>query len=236
MGLTMSMPRRAMQEMGFQSCCLLCDARDVAGTKRCRTCIDKHSLTRKNIDERSPEDLVGQLAKELFQMISAPHRWDHDEDHGPELERIQYLAGLVAAPKKIPTAEDISELFAEQAKKVKGSVIQDVANRNPWKHTPPSAEEAWIFGENLPVIEDIIPGARTIPNRPIAKVDRSDRVGEDRAMVDIIASKEAGDETVIEKREAAREDWSKAVDSVETILEGKEEVDESNDVEDDLDI
>ena len=236
-GSKMSMPRRAMQEMGFQSCCLLCDARDVAGTKRCRTCIEKHSLTRKNIEERPSDDLVGQFARELFQMISAPHRWDHDTVHGPELERIQYLAGLVSAPKKMPTTEEISELFATQAKKVKRSLIQDVANRNPWKEAPPSAEEAWLFGENLPVIEDLVPGARTIPNRPIPKVDRSDRVGEDRALVDVLASQEAKDEAVIEQRETAREDWSKALDSVGGILDGSDEVpDKEENVEDDLDL
>ena len=234
-GSGMSMPRRAMQEMGFQSCCLLCDARDITGTKRCRTCIEKHSQTRKNIEERPPGDMVGQFARELFQMISAPHHWDHDDVHGPELERIQYLAGLVAAPKKIPTTKEIGELFATQAKKVKGSLIQDVANRNPWKEAPPSVEEAWLFGENLPVIEDVAPGARTIPNRPIPKVDRSDRIGEDRSLTDIIASQEAEDDSVIEEREAAREDWSKAVDSVSGILEGRDDDDEPA-VEDDLDI
>ena len=231
LGNNMAIPRRAMQEMGFQSCCLLCDARDVAGTKRCRSCIDNHSKLRKRVDRLGSESPLAQFALELLQMISSPQKWDHDEVHGAELRRLQVLAGSLAPPAKQTTTEDISNLFAEQAAKEKGSVIQKVANRNPWKERPPDAEQIERFGANLPVVEDLMPGARTNPNRPIPKVDRSDRVGEDRELVDSVASRAEDDDSLVEKRSKARKDWGKALDLVDEILDGKEE-----DVEDDLDL
>ena len=43
-------------------------------------------------------------------------------------------------------------------------------------------------------VEDFSHGARTIPSRPIAAVDRSDRLGEDRKMSDkIVAERVASD-------------------------------------------
>ena len=38
----MSMPRRAMEQMGFSISCLTCDAPDVTGSSRCRSCIKAH--------------------------------------------------------------------------------------------------------------------------------------------------------------------------------------------------
>ena len=230
-GNNMAIPRRAMQEMGLQSCCLLCDARDVAGTKRCKSCIDNHAKLRKRVDGLGSESPLAQFALELLQMISSPQRWDHDEVHGDELRRLQVLAGLLAPPAKQTTTEDIRNLFAEQAAKEKGSVIQKVANRNPWKGRPPNAEQIERFGANLPVVEDLMPGARTNPNRPIPKADRSDRVGEDRELVDSVASRVIDDDSLVEKRSKARKDWDKALDLVDEILDGNEE-----DFEDDLDL
>ena len=227
----MAIPRKAMQEMGFQSCCLLCDAQDIAGTKRCRTCIDVHSKFRKELEKLGPEDPLAQFALELMQMISNPHRWDHDEEHGLELQNLQVLMGSLAPPKKHTTSEDISNLFAEQASNKKKSVIQEVANRNPWKEAPPNAEQIQRFGENLPVIDDFIPGVRTIPNKPIQKVDRSDRLGEDRQLTDIVTAKAANDNTLVEDRKEARKDWSEALDLVSEILD-----DEEKEIDDDLDI
>lgn len=227
----MAIPRKAMQEMGFQSCCLLCDAKDVAGTKRCKACIDVHSKFRKDLENLGPENPLVQFALELMQMISNPHRWDHDEEHGAELQNLQVLIGSLAPPKKHTTSKDISNLFAEQASKKKKSVIQEVANRNPWKEAPPNAEQIQNFEENLPVISDSIPGVRTIPNKPIQKVDRSDRLGEDRKLTDIVTANAANDERIVEDREVARKDWNKALDLIGEILD-----DEAKEIDDDLDI
>ncbi len=220
-----------MQKMGLQSCCLLCDAQDIAGTARCKKCINAHSLARKVLDGLSSEDEVGQLGRELLQMISAPQRWDHDEVHGPALKQIQFLAGTLAEPKPQMSSEDVEALFAAQAAKPKTSLIRDIANRSKWKDEPPSAELARAFGENLPIIEDDMPGARTIPSRPIKKIDRSDRIGEDRELVDrVVAELNMEEKGGVKGREKARKVWSEVVDSVEDILEDEYEV------KDDLDI
>ena len=55
----MSQPRKAMKSLGFQGCCLRCDAEDVPGLKRCNVCIEQHKKV-KNI-------LIGEQDSELFQ-------------------------------------------------------------------------------------------------------------------------------------------------------------------------
>ena len=119
----MSMPRQGMLKMGLQSCCLLCDSPDIAGTPRCSSCIESHAVFRKRLDELPPENEVGQLARELLQMISSPQRWDNDDVHGPALKHIQFLAGTLAEPKPELTSEQIAAVFAKQAAKPKKSLI-----------------------------------------------------------------------------------------------------------------
>ena len=47
----MSMPRRAMKNMGLQACCLRCDEPDDAGSDRCKTCIGHHESIREKMIE-----------------------------------------------------------------------------------------------------------------------------------------------------------------------------------------
>ena len=75
---TMSMPRRAMKDMGLQACCLWCDEPDEAGSSRCTKCIASHKRVRDEIAKAPPEDAFYQFAKELLAMAVAPHRHDND--------------------------------------------------------------------------------------------------------------------------------------------------------------
>jgi hypothetical protein len=224
----MSMPRQAMRKMGLQSCCLLCDAPDIAGTSRCSSCIESHATFRKKLDELPPESEVGQLARELLQMLSSPQRWDNDEVHGPALKHIQFLAGTLAEPKPNLTSEQITAVFTKQAARPKKSLISDFANQNKWKDDPPTIKEANELAKSLSLDESIHPGQRTNPSRIITKVDRSDRVGEDHSIVDRVAAAQ-DPEVDIELRKKARKDWGAAVDKIEEII--KEEK-----IEDDLDL
>ena len=52
----MSMPRRAMKNMGLQACCLRCDEPDDAGSARCKTCIGHHESIRDKIAKAPPDD------------------------------------------------------------------------------------------------------------------------------------------------------------------------------------
>ena len=226
----MAMPRRAMKDLGFQACCLRCDAKDIAGSERCRSCILHHKRVREQISKAPPSDELFQFARDLLAMAASPNRYDHDEVHGPTLREQQVLANSLVEAKPLPTSEDIETLFAEQAKRDKTSVIQTIGNQNPWKDQLPPEDVLEHMAEALEV-EEMEYGSRTIPSRTIAAVDRSDRLGEDRKMVDLIeaskASLEAPEELkevieseTITKRELARKEWEKAQSGVSELLDG----------------
>ena len=225
----MAMPRRAMKDLGFQACCLRCDAKDVAGSERCRSCISHHKRVREQISKASPSDELFQFARDLLAMAASPNRYDHDEVHGPSLREQQVLANSLAEAKPLPTSEDIQSVFAEQAKRDKTSVIQTVGNQNPWKDQLPPEEILEHMAEVLEV-EEMNHGSRTIPSRPIATVDRSDRLGEDREMVDKIEAGKASSKApqslkgvieaeTIAQRESARKEWEKAQSGVSELLD-----------------
>jgi ribosomal protein L40E len=226
----MAMPRRAMKDLGFQACCLRCDASDVAGSERCRSCITHHKGVREQIAKAPQSNELFQLARDLLAMAASPNRYDHDEVHGPSLREQQLLANSLVEAKPLPTSEDISELFAAQAKRKKTSVVQTVGNQNPWKDQLPTEEVMTHMAESLEA-EDIAHGARTIPSRTIAPVDRSDRLGEDRKMVDKIEAEKAAidapeplkdivESATIAQRKRDRKDWEDAQSGVSELLDG----------------
>ena len=224
------MPRRAMKDLGFQACCLRCDASDVAGSERCRSCITHHKGVREQIAKAPQSNELFQLARDLLAMAASPNRYDHDEVHGPSLREQQLLANSLVEAKPLPTSEDISELFAAQAKRKKTSVVQTVGNQNPWKDQLPTEEVMTHMAESLEA-EDIAHGARTIPSRTIARVDRSDRLGEDRKMVDKIEAEKAAidapeplkdivESATLAQRKRDRKDWEEAQSEVSELLDG----------------
>jgi len=185
----MSMPRKAMQELGFQACCLRCDAPDVSGVARCLTCIQQHRNVREVLAAAPPDDPLYQLAKEIMAMAAEPHRYDHDEVHGKALREQQRLAGAMVGEPAPRNTEDIETLFQQQREKPEQNALQDIANQNPWKEQPLAAEAAQKMAQatwGLEGGEHQHYGARTVPSRPIQKVDRSERSGEDTALTDRI--------------------------------------------------
>ncbi len=225
----MAMPRRAMKDLGFQACCLRCDEPDVVGSDRCRGCISHHKRVREKIAKAPQDDELFQFARELMAMAASPNRYDHDECHGPALREQQRLANTLAEAKPLPTSEEIGDLFASQAKRDKSSPIQTIANQNPWRDELPPEEILNHMADSLEV-EDFQHGARTIPSRPIAAVDRSDRLGEDLAITDRIAGeraaadapeqlKEVVEAVTIAERERARGEWEDARSEVSELLD-----------------
>jgi len=177
-----------MQELGFQACCLRCDAPDEVGLERCSTCIQHHRNVRETLASAPPDDPLYQLAKEVMAMAASPHRYDHDEVHGEVLIEQQRLAGSLSGPKQRRTEDDVVRVFDEQRAVQKANVIRDVGNKNPWKNAAPSADEANVISQQTWSIEgqEIDPhyGARTVPSKPIQPVDRSERTGEDTELTD----------------------------------------------------
>lgn len=232
-GAEMSMPRRAMQEMGLQVCCLLCDAEDVTGSFRCKECISQHSIMRNSIEKIPSEYKIRHLAGELLQMIAHPHRWDHDETHGPHLRNYQQLAGMLAKPKEKLTVEGIAEKFEAERNKEDFSLIRDFANQNPWKDNPPNKQQISELNLDLGKGDANLAGVRTIPSRPIEKIDRSDKVGEDlllsdRIVAEGIAAKEAKErreqvvKSELQRLQSERDDLVKAKRDVQLLIEDLE--------------
>ena len=231
----MSMPRRAMKELGLQACCLRCDEADVGGSQRCKGCISHHRNVRELIAASAAEDELFQFAKELVAMAASPHRHDHDEIHGEVLLEQQRLAASLITAAPLPTSEEVGNLFTSQRNNEKSNIIRDVANQNPWKDTAPEVDvatkigqEAWSDAEAEASIAHH--GARTIPSKPIAKVDRSDRVGEDLQLSDRVHAaadaqnvpKELVDDvkaTGFETRQRARKDLKDAISNLDEILD-----------------
>ena len=231
----MSMPRRAMKELGLQACCLRCDEADVVGSQRCKKCISHHRIVRETIASAPAEDPLFQFAKELVVMAASPHRHDHDEVHGPALLEQQRLAAALTTATPLPSSEEVGDLFAAQKNTQKPNLIRDVANQNPWKDAAPDVEianqigqDAWSDDEAEASI--VNHGARTIPSKPIAKVDRSDRIGEDLELTDRLHAAADAQKVPVElaeevetlgfeARQRARKDLKDAISDLDEILD-----------------
>lgn len=224
----MSLPRRAMSDMGMAICCLMCDAPDEAGSARCRSCISRHQSVRERIARG--DDPVARFGKELLAMMANPERYDHDETHGEVLRGYVHLMNDHEGPRTPPTPEEIDTLFATARKREKGSLIRDMANRSQWKDKPPTPELARLMADDLP--EDAVEhtGKRTIPSRPIEAVDRSERSGEDKALSDRItaaaahqdAPEELQDVLIdadVHAKQAKRKRWKDARASLDDLLD-----------------
>lgn len=218
-----------MKDLGFQACCLRCDAKDIAGSNRCKSCISHHRKVRDLIAKAPQSDELFQLARDLLAMAANPNRYDHDEVHGPTLREQQRLANSMVEAKPLPSSEDIEQLFAKQAKRDKQSVVQTVSNQNPWKDELPPEEILDQMADSL-TVEEMQYGSRTNPSRPIAAVDRSDRLGEDRKMSDKIVAervaseapdvlKEVVEAATIAERERERVEWKNVQESISELLD-----------------
>ena len=224
-----------MQELGFQACCVWCDAPDDSSSKRCGPRIQHHRNVREHLAAGPPDDPLFQLGKEIMAMAADPHHYDHDEVHGPVLRELQRRAGsMVDAPPRSTTAS-IDEVFQQLKMKKKVNVLQDIANQNPWKDQPLDAQEAASVGEAMWNLGDgdidEHYGRRTIPSRPIDAVNRDERLGEDTALTDRVhaaaAQSDAVDEQAAEifeaiefkQRQEQRKELKKALDDVKKMVD-----------------
>jgi len=190
----MSMPRKAMKELGMQACCLWCDAPDHS-VERCKPCIQHHRSVRDFIAAAPQDNALMQFARELIAMAASPEKYALDDVHGAILQQLRLAHEL--APNSSPLESlDLDTIFEHQRQQEKTSVIRDVGNQNPWKDKELSSVEAKKIGEDTWIAggrhEDHQYGARTIPSKPITQIDRSDRKGEDTQLTDRVhASVEA---------------------------------------------
>ena len=217
----MSMPRRAMKEMGFQACCLLCDAPDKGAGARCKSCISHHRNVRDVLAKAPADDSLFQFAKEILMMAAAPHRHDHDEVHGAALIHQQRLAASLTDQKPLPSSEEIVEVFARQRV---GKEMVDVDEKTNQDVEGMNAA-MYIDQEQLEHY-----GSRTVPSREIKQVDRRDRIGEDTELTDRLeaATKAQSapeekiaevEERTFEERQKNRQVWKKTLSDVRELLD-----------------
>ena len=100
-------------------------------------------------------------------------------------------------------------------KQKKKNIIQDIANSNQWKESPPSPKNAKKIGENAWKENEInLDGyyeTMTKPSKHIAKTDRSDRTGED-----VNLKIDNSDKTInnINERLEQKRKWKELVDDI----------------------
>ena len=182
-----------MAEMGLAGCCAWCDAPDTPGSDRCRACIATHRSVRDRL-AAGADGPIDQAARHLLSLMAEPHRHDHDPIHGPVLKEQMRRLG-VSARSRASTQADVEAAFAASRARDKGSVVTNVGSR---LGDAPEADTARQLSEEVFDPEQINAEARrTIPSRPIAAVDRSDRLGEDPALeARISAERKAAEEPV----------------------------------------
>ncbi len=162
--LPMSLPRRAMEQMGFTVCCLTCDAADVAGSERCRVCIESHARAREKLTSGPATSKAERLAREFVTMLAEPSKHIDDTIHGESMLVYQRLIDAHQGIEEATTIEQVEARFARQRRKQDRSLIKDVANQSPWAKRPPDAAEREemlaMFGvekpQEVPTWEDLI--------------------------------------------------------------------------------
>ena len=218
-----------MKELGFQGCCLRCNASDVTGSSRCRTCIESHRSTRELIARAPQDDPLFRFARTLSTLAAAPHQHDHDLVHGSTLVEQQRLAAELVDINPPPTAKEIAQTFIEQGKKIDFNPLRDIGNQNTWGKEGPSKEIVADAGKMLPYTGES-PTTLTKPSKNIKPVDRSDRVGEDLEMSDRLhAIEEVANlpeeihdvvgKDILKQRKDARLNWTEVVTGVSGLLD-----------------
>ena len=137
----MSLPRRAMDEMGLAVCCKMCDAPDDQGTTRCKRCILRHSSARKALFTERASSPIQQLARKLASMIQNPGDHLADPINGQHMAVYHEALLKHQGTSQGETIEDVERLFEEARSKRKPSPIRDIANQNPWTDRNPDRDE-----------------------------------------------------------------------------------------------
>ena len=215
----MSQPRKAMKSMGFQGCCLRCDAEDIPGLKRCNGCIELHKKVKNILISDVDSELV-QHMRELYSMLSKPEMFDTDEIHGNELIYQQSLVSNVDFDDGFTYPDDIEDLFVKQNSTEQRRIMQDLVNKNPWKNKPPSKDFAKLIGSETWTDDELAKqeysGKRTIPSKEITSTNKDERIGEDLE-IGIKALIETEEDVKVKIKQ--REVWKNLIDEVDNILD-----------------
>jgi hypothetical protein len=135
-----------------------------------------------------------------------------------------------ASKQRTITLEDVKAAFEAARTKRKVNPLRDIANQSPWRDQEPSEEDLKRLSAELPTDVTDASGVRTVPSKPIGKVDISERSGEDHELTARVtahaAQQDAPDELrdvlidleVGEKR-AERKQWVDLVEGLDDLLD-----------------
>ena len=140
----MSLPRRAMEQMGFSICCLSCDAPDIAGSQRCKSCISSHVKVRDKISSGPATTKADRLSREFVTMLANPFDFIENSEHSVTMTYYKSLIDAHQGTSQPKTAKEVKERFEAQRKKKERSLIRDVASnrkRTPETLAPEEIEE-----------------------------------------------------------------------------------------------
>ncbi|CAI8178031.1 MAG: Uncharacterised protein [Methanobacteriota archaeon] len=216
-----------MQQMGFTICCLLCDAPDQEGSSRCKGCISTHKRVRERLS-KTAENTVDQFAKDLMILTSEPERHDHDPVHGPFLKEAVRLLSAHRGQRPPPTEEEVMKAF-ELAR-----ISSRESNLRKTEVDLAESDED-ILQDAIELVEsgstkDYDTGQRTRPSRPIPTVDRTERLGEDRELMDRFRAEEqvrrTGEEAsegiieeLIDKRKKKRSELADELSDLDDLID-----------------
>ena len=136
----MSMPRRAMEQMGFSICCLTCDAPDVTGSSRCRSCIAAHTRARDRMSGQATSK-ADRLSRELVTMLASPAKYIDDTEHGELMLHYVTLISQHQGTVSAKTQEEVEEMFRRQRRQKKASLLDKRRQKSSWWGTKLQPDE-----------------------------------------------------------------------------------------------
>lgn len=136
----MSMPRRAMEQMGFSICCLTCDAPDVTGSSRCRACIASHTRARDRMSGQATSK-ADRLSRELVTMLASPAKYIDDTEHGELMLHYVTLISQHQGTVSAKTQEEVEEMFRRQRRHKKASLLDKRRRKTSWWGTKLQPDE-----------------------------------------------------------------------------------------------
>ena len=138
-----------MEQMGFSICCLTCDAPDVTGSSRCRSCIAAHTRARDRMAGQATSK-ADRLSRELVTMLASPAKYIDDTEHGELMLHYVTLISQHQGTVSAKTQEEVEEMFRRQRRHKKASLLDKRRHKSSWWGTKLQPDE---MDELLPLID-----------------------------------------------------------------------------------
>ena len=129
-----------MVQMGFSICCLTCDAPDVTGSSRCRSCIAAHTRARDRMSGQATSK-ADRLSRELVTMLASPAKYIDDTEHGELMLHYVTLISQHQGTVSAKTQEEVEEMFRRQRRHKKASLLDKRRRKTSWWGTKLQPDE-----------------------------------------------------------------------------------------------